>query len=381
MQPRTAQPLKRGWPAQRPRREAERDVRRRAVDFDRWAGHLGLEHRDAAERLGIAPGTLAFWEHRWQKDCLTAHPLGRPCQRSTPQERNQAIGLMCSVGQGIRLAAVQAVFPALARREAQNLYARFRWHTRQERQRLLHVLHWHQPGTVWAMDHVDPLQLIDGRWPYILAVRDLASGFQLAWLPVRDQSADTTIAVLQGLFLQYGPPLVLKSDNGSGFIAEDTHDFLDHWQVWPLFSPPWTPEYNGACEASNGAMQVRTHEETARQGRIGCWTADDTEAARRMANQFHYPRQLLGRTPAEVFRARSPIYEETRTAFGRTVQHEQTQERIKQEHPLDTDLGHAAQAAIDREAIRRALVEHGFLTFTRRSITSPLKLHKALRIA
>ena len=50
--------------------------------------------------------------------------------------------------------------------------------------RLLHVLHWHRPGAVWAMDHTEPPTPIDGRWPHVLAVRDLASHMQLAWLPV-----------------------------------------------------------------------------------------------------------------------------------------------------------------------------------------------------
>jgi hypothetical protein len=53
-------------------------------------------------------------------------------------------------------------------------------------------------------------------------------------------------------------PLVLKSHNGSSFIADEMRRFLDGWQVRPLFSPPYTPEYNGAIEAGNGALKTRT---------------------------------------------------------------------------------------------------------------------------
>lgn len=364
-----SRPLKRGWPAQRPRREAERDVRCRAVAFDQWASRLGLEHDAAARQLGLAPGTLAFWEYRWRDDRLEAHPLGRPCDRGDPRSRNEAIGLMRSVGLRISAAAVQAAFPALARREVQNLHARFRWHCRQENQRLLYVLHWHRPGAVWAMDHAEPPRAVDGRWPYLLAVRDLASGCQLAWLPVLDESADSTIEALQWLFLEYGPPLVLKSDNGPGFIAAATRRFLDRWQVLPLFSPPYTPEYNGAIEAGNGALKNRTHEQAAQAGRIGHWTADDCEAARCMANELQYRRGTLGPTPRAAFAARPPLSLQLRDAFRCDVQREQTQHRITMGYPLDVDLDHATQAEIDRVAIRRALVEHGILTFTRRSIT------------
>ena len=381
MNPHPWQPLKRGWLAQQPRREAERDARLHAVAFDHWAAQQGVRQGVAARQLNLAPGTLAFWEHRWHENGLAARPLGRPCHRSNPQLRNRAVDLMRMVGPGVGAAAVQAAFPELARREAENLRNRFRRLWKLDNQRLIHVLHWHHPRAVWAMDHTEPTRAIDGRWRYILAVRDLASGCQLAWLPVLDEAAETTIAALQWLFLEYGPPLVLKSDNGSGFIAAATRGFLDGWQVCPLFSPPYTPEYNGTIEAGNGALKTRTHEEAARHGRSGHWTADDTEAARRMANELTYPDGPLGPTRHEHFRSVPPTMLAARAAFGRSVEQEQTQERLKQGYPLDTDLGHSDQAQIDRVAIGRALVEHGFLTFTRRSITPSIKSQIALRIS
>jgi transposase InsO family protein len=381
MKPNASQPLKRGWLVQRPQREAESRVRQHAVAFDRWAAQQGLNHAEAAQRLNLAVGTLAFWEHRWSEDHLSARPLGRPCHRSNPLLRNQAIDLMRSSGPGISVAAVQAIFPDLARREAANLHHRFRDIWKLDHRRLIHVLHWHHPRAVWAMDHAEPSQPIDGLWPRLLAVRDLASGCQLAWLPVLDETAQTTINALHWLFLEHGPPLVLKSDNGSGFIADEMHRFLDRWQVRHLFSPPYTPEYNGAIEAGNGALKNRTHEEAVRQGRTGRWTADDCEAARHIANQLVYPDGPLGSSRHEAFHAAPTIAPDLRAAFGRTVQHQQTEERCKQGYALDTDLGHVAQAQIDRVAIGRALVEHGLLTFTRRSITPPLNPYFPLNIS
>ena len=37
-------------------------------------------------------------------------------------------------------------------------------------------------------------------------------------------------------------------------------DFLARWAVRPLFSPPYTPEYNGGIEAGNHALKTRTQE-------------------------------------------------------------------------------------------------------------------------
>ena len=157
--------------------------------------------------------------------------------------------------------------------------------------------------------------------------------------------------------------------------------FLDRWQVRPLFSPPYTPEYNGACEAGNGALKNCTREEAARQGRIGYWTADDTEAARHMANEYHYPHGPLRSTHGQAFRERGFVSDQTRAAFGLAVECEQAQETVKQGYLLETDLGHAAQATIDRVAIGRVLVEHDFLTFTRRSIAPPIKSKNRLEIS
>jgi transposase InsO family protein len=381
MNPSVCQDWKRGWPAQRERREAERDARRHTVAFDHWAGQLGLKHEESAAALGLAPGTLAFWEYRSRDEDLAAHALGRPCNRSNPRMRNEAIGLMRGEGLRVTMAAVQANFPKLARREVQSLHARFRWHCRKQGQRLLHVLHWHWPGAVWAMDHVQPSQAIDGRWPYVLSIRDLSSGCQLAWLPVLGETSDATVEALQWLLLEHGPPLVLKCDNGSGFTAERTRRFLDRWQVTPLFSPPYLPEYNGGIEAGNGALENYTCEKAALAGHIGHWTADDCEAARRMANELTYPRGPSQPTPKATFAARQRISAEARAAFRRSVAEQQDQERIAQKYPLDIDLDLKDQDAIDRVAIRRALVEHGILTFTRRSITPQLKSKIPLKVS
>ncbi len=371
---------KRGYSVQRPRREAERDARVHAVAFEHWARQQGARWPLAARQLGLAPGTLAYWKYRWHEDHLEASVLGRPCHRSEPQMRSQAVGFMRAVGPGVSAVAVQTAFPALARREAENLRNRFRHIWKLDHPRAIHVLHWHDPRVVWAMDHTQPPGAIDGRWPYLLAVRDLASGCQLAWLPVLDETAETTISALQCLFREHGSPLVLKCDNGSGFISEAMARFLESWNVRPLFSPPWTPEYNGGIEAGNHALKTRTQELAACEGRYGLWTAADAEAARCMANEQNYPDGFGKPTPGECFRTSPWISPEACAAFGRTLEHERTQERLQQGYPLDTDLDRVAQAEIDRATIRRALVEHGYLSFTRRSITPSIKPQNSLRI-
>jgi hypothetical protein len=85
---------------------------------------------------------------------------------------------------------------------------------------------------------------------YLLVLGDLVSGCQPAWLPVLDDSVDSSIDAIQQLFLEHGPSLVLKVGSGSGFITEETRRFFDRWRVLPRFSPTYMPEYNGAREVS-----------------------------------------------------------------------------------------------------------------------------------
>lgn len=170
------------------------------------------------------------------------------------------------------------------------------------------------------MDHAQPPQSVDGIYRALLAVRDLASGMVLDWFPVPDETAVTTRNALLELFLKFGPPLVLKSDNGSAFKA-NVVTLLADWQVIPLASPPKTPRYNGSCEAGIGSLKNLTRHQAALAGHPGIWTSDDTEAAQRHANEFHYPNGYSQPTALERWQSRQPIDQAERERIYLTVEH------------------------------------------------------------
>jgi transposase InsO family protein len=251
----------------------------------------------------------------------------------------------------------------MARREVEDLLRRCRWVARRRRRLLTRTLHWTRPGSVWAVDFAEPPQPVEGCYGRLLAVRDLASGHQLLWLPVPDEAAATAAAALEGLFREHGAPLVLKSDNGSAFIAAEVEELLARWAVGQLFSPPRMPRYNGACEAGIGSMKTRTHHQAARRGHPGEWTCDDAEAARLEANQTARPWGACGPTPEEVWQRRSRFGAEARSAFGETVRRLEGEARQEQGYPAEGVLDRIARAAVSRAALRRALVAHGLLQF------------------
>lgn len=362
----------RGFEGQRVRREYEQSLRRRAVDCGRRLTELGASRRETATCLELAPRTLRSWERLRQAPPCAPAPRGRPCRDAAPERRSEVRELLTELGPHAGLPLLRSVFPDVARSELRELQAWERLRRRSRRSEYARRLQWHHVGAVWAMDYAEPPCPIDGLYRALFSVRDLASGKQLAWLPVPDPTAEHAAAALAGLFHEHGPPLVLKSDNGSPFIAQRTADLLAAWQVIPLFSPPYTPRYNGACEAGIGGLKIRTHHLAAHEARPGTWTCEDVEAARRMADEEHYPRRLHGLTAEQAWQARTPRTAEERRRFCDVVASRREEVRMQRGLLLEEDLGRARQASLDRRAVRRALVELGYLSFLRSAITPTL---------
>jgi hypothetical protein len=440
-----AAPRRRGTTWQQPRRHLEQQVRQQGVAFRRWVAARGLDRSASAACLGIAPRTLRGWEQQWQRDGLAVHFRGRPVVRSERGQRTAVLGLLESVGPGVGLAVLRGQFPGLPRAELHDLLRRYRRVWQRRHHEAVHVLHWQQPGSVWAIDYAEPPLPLEEGFTDLLAVRDLASGQQLLWLPVAAATAATTCAALLWLFVLYGAPLVLKMDNGSPFVAAATQELVAQWQVVALYSPPGLPAYNGAIEAGIGALKVRTHYQAARQGHPGEWTCADAEAARRQGNELGRPWGAHGPTPAATWAQRQPVPAAERAAFQATVacleaaaahppapvvpaaaaaarcaadarpsaaaapcpagarpeaappapeagerppQAPQAEARparasgrpVPQESGADGPGSDQDRAALRREAISRALVAHGYLSFTRRRIPLPIKRKKVPKI-
>jgi hypothetical protein len=154
---------------------------------------------------------------------------------------------------------------------------------------------------------------------------------------------------------------VLKSDNGSAFIAAEFEALLTNWGVEQLFSPPRLPRYNGGCDAGIGSMKTRSHQEAVRQGHPGEWTCDDAESARLQANETARPWGSRGPTPGEVWEGRGRLTAAERLAFRAAVQRRAKAVRQEQGYPPEERLDRAGQAAVDRVALPDVLVAAGLL--------------------
>jgi hypothetical protein len=233
----------RGAPQPRPRdstwqgaaRALEREVRATGVALYLHLRHQGVPAAAAAARLGVPARTLRRWQ---QCDQAAAGPvwLGRPPARCDADEANRVIGLLNRQGPWVGLPCLQAAFAGLPRAELQDLLRGYRHLWANAHPCASTALHWHRPGTVWAADFSKVAEPIDAVYPYVLAVRDLASGLQLCWRPVPALTAAAAWAELEVLFTIHGSPLVLKLDNGSAFRSGWLKRCLGVWGVAVVFA-------------------------------------------------------------------------------------------------------------------------------------------------
>jgi transposase InsO family protein len=284
--------------------------------------------------------------------------------RSPRKQRNEVIHFLDEFGPQIGVPTLRECFPALCRAELDDLVKRYRRVWREQHREPLRILTWPIAGRVWAIDFAEPPAPIDGHDGYLLAVRDLATGMPLLWRPVEAATATHAAGTLAGLFAEHGPPLVLKSDNGSHFTGGPVVEVLAAHRVEHLLSPPYWPRYNGAVEAGIGALKDRTVARAARAGHPDYWTWDDTAGALAEAAELARPHGPAGPSPVTAWQARTPVLAAERAAFAAAV--------ARQSACGTPPSGVWSEREMARTAIRRALEECGYLQYRRRRILPPI---------
>jgi hypothetical protein len=295
--------------------------------------------------------------------------------------RNVILLVIVLLGPRVGVPMLRKIFPDVARGELQELLERYRWIYRQRYRKTVRVLRWTRAGAVWAMDFGDPPAPIDTVYTKILAIRDLASGYQLEGLPCPRESVELVIGILDSLVRWQGAPLVLKVDNGPSFIAHELQEWAKEHGVLLLYSPPRTPEYNGSIEAGMGSIKVRSRWQATLHGHSGQWTCDDVEAAVAQANETSCPRGHDGPTPAIAWQSRTPIATAERPEFQAQYRRYERKERQSRGISPWVRLQHHEQASIDRVAISRTLIALGFLLFRRRRVARPVFHSRSQKIS
>lgn len=93
----------------------------------------------------------------------------------------------------------------------------------------------------------------NSNYAWILTVIDVYSKFAWAF-PLFKKTGKEVAEVLENLFLTFGPPQILQSDNGKEFINQHMKELLDHFVVIFLHSRPRHPQTNGQIERFNQTL-------------------------------------------------------------------------------------------------------------------------------
>ena len=107
---------------------------------------------------------------------------------------------------------------------------------------------------VWSYDFVMD-RTHDGRAFKTLNIIDEYSRECMAIKVKRKINSFDVLEVLADLFLAYGPPAFIRSDNGPEFIAKELRRWLSKLGVKTLYIEPGSPWENGYCESFNGKFR------------------------------------------------------------------------------------------------------------------------------
>jgi len=222
-------------------------------------------------------------------------------------------------------------------------------------------IHWHAPGAVWSVDPTElTLERNGSREKLaILPVLDLAARYKLPPLIGARLTGAVVAARLDELFTQFGPPLVLKRDNGSNLNSAAVNAVLSRWLVIPLNSPPHYPPYNGGIERSQRELKdaLRPRLLASRDA-----ASRPSQVALAVHELNHRPRRCLrGHTACEQFAGAK----QTRRGYTRRQRKEMFKQiselavKLMLQQPVHTQ-GHADAAW--RRAVETWLLQQRIIT-------------------
>ena len=110
------------------------------------------------------------------------------------------------------------------------------------------------PGQVWAVDFIED-RLVSGRKLRILNVLDIFSRYALGSMVEHSITGILAARHLEGLFLRYGAPRVLRRDHGPEFESRVFKKMLLAWRVKDEPVPKAQPYDNGHMESFNGSLR------------------------------------------------------------------------------------------------------------------------------
>ena len=112
---------------------------------------------------------------------------------------------------------------------------------------------WEWPGKSWIRIHIDYAGPFNGKM-YLIVIDSYSKWIEI--IPTTSATAEATVTILREIFLRWGLPLMIVSDNATCFTSYIFTDFCKHNAIKHITSSPHHPSTNGLAER---AVQVFKH--------------------------------------------------------------------------------------------------------------------------
>ena len=155
---------------------------------------------------------------------------------------------------------------------------------------------WTTPERVWQRIHIDSAGPTDGM--FYLVIVDAKSKWP-EMIAMQHITARNTVKAMLNIFVRYGMPETIVSDNGTQFTSQEFKDMCEQNGIKHMRTSPYHPQSNGHAERFVDILKRRLRKQKG-EGKT-------TEEALRILLLAYRstPSELLdGETPAEVFLGR-----------------------------------------------------------------------------
>jgi putative transposase len=161
------------------------------------------------------------------------------------------------------------------------------------------------PNDLWTVDFKGQFRTSDGAWCYPLTVMDAHSRYLLACIAFVRPSLGKVRKAFRDLFVRYGLPRTIRSDNGEPFASASAPGALSPLSAWWMRLgirveriEPGKPQQNGRHERMHLTLKLEATRPACRSARA------QQNALDRFRKQYNYERpheSLRMKTPAELY--------------------------------------------------------------------------------
>jgi len=215
--------------------------------------HLIVERsyseRSACELVGISRSSARYYPKERTEDAVFKRKVRELASKHPNYGYRRITAILRREGSGVNHKRVQRIWKAEGLQLPRRKPRKRRYGPKGE------VIHKAQYGNhVWSYDFLEE-HTVRGKRLRILAVIDEFTRECLALVVDRSITSDKVVDLLDWLFLAYGSPQHLRSDNGPEFIAHKVQNWLANKNCRTIYITPGSPWENPYIESFIGKFR------------------------------------------------------------------------------------------------------------------------------